>query len=160
MLTTQTDAADIWLLSETASRIGKEIKVLALNRQRGRLDRLECPKNCPSHRACFTARIRAPGYGMFSRSALIRARSGNVGFRVLLRPSTSNGRALPKRKAGFWSSSASGHRATFASPPNQVGHLLETRPSGATVGNPSVCRPNNAPGRTHTLCHFCHSGIE
>jgi hypothetical protein len=38
-----------------------------------------------------------------------------------------------------------GHERAFASPLNQVGHLLETRPSGATVGIPPVCVPSNAP---------------
>ena len=42
--------------------------------------------------------------------------------------------------------SAPGHERAFASPLNQVGHLLETRPSGATVGNAAVSVPLNAPG--------------
>ena len=49
---------------------------------------------------------------------------------------------------------AVGQQCSFATPRNQVGYRAVTRRSGSAVGNKSVCRPGNAPGRTHALCQI------
>ncbi len=101
----------------------------------------------------ITAKVRSLGKAALGRYPLVGDRLGQCmvsdGFETR-KGSADKAKPIQTKKIAIHTL---GQKYAFATVPNQVGFPPVGRRSRPSVGNASVCRRSNAPGRTHALCH-------